>query len=180
MVDRDMNSKQTYLLILCSLFLLDCKEEANMSIPTRQPVPHEVLEELVLKEMHKGATIWVLNAGRAVNYEEEKIIKVYDLRLEFYDIGEGASSVLTADSGTVFMHERNMHAMGNVKVVTGEDVVLETDLLEWDNAKRLISTKSEIRITTEESVITGMGFESDPELKHMKVKHQFRAKKTSY
>lgn len=172
-----MSSKQIYLLILCSLFLINCKKEENRTIPTRQPLPHEVLEELILKEMHKGSTIWILNAGKAVNYEEEKVIKVYDIELEFYDSGEDVSSVLTADSGVVFTSNKDMRAMGNVKVVTRENTVLETDLLKWDNAKRLISTKNEIRIRTKESVITGIGFESDPELKHIKVKRQFRAEK---
>lgn len=160
-----------------TLFAVNCKEEKCKSIPTRKPLPHQVLEELVLKEMHKGSIVWILNAGRAVNYEEEGVIKVYDIVLEFYDADGTVSSVLTADSGAVFTTNKDMRAMGRVKVVTREDRALETDLLEWSNEKRLISTESEIRITTKESIITGVGFESDPELKRLKVKHQFHAQK---
>lgn len=176
-IDGGMISKSICLLTLFSLLLVNCKREESRAIPTREPFPHEVLEELILKEMHKGSTMWVLNAGKAVNYEEEQVIKVYDIELEFYD-DEIVSSVLTADSGAVFMSNKDMRALGNVKVVTREDAFLETDELEWSNVKRLISTETEIRITTQESVITGIGFESDPELKHIKVKREFRAHKT--
>lgn len=176
-IDGGMGSKSTCLLILCALSLVSCKKEERRTIPTRQPLPDEVLEEVVLKEIDKGSVVWILNAEKASNYEEEGVIKVYDIRLEFYDADETISSVLEADSGAVFVSNKDMRAMGDVKVVTGGEAVLETDLLEWDNAKRLISTESKIRITTKESLVTGTGFESDPELKHMKIRRQFRAEK---
>ncbi len=172
-----MSHRKIYLVILCPFFLIHCTERQSKAVPTRDPLPHEVLEELVLKERDKGSTIWVLNADKAVNYEDEQVIKVYDIELEFYDAGEVISSVLTADSGVVFTTSKDMHALGNVKVVTRENAELETDLLKWNNSERLIRTESEIRITTDESVITGIGFESDPDLKHMKIKRQFRAEK---
>jgi len=176
-VSLSLVSQFMCLLILCSFLLLSCRREESRTIPTRQPFPHEVLEEVVLKEMDKGSVVWILKADKAANYEEEGVIKVYDIHLEFYD-QENVSSVLTADSGAVFGSNKSMRAMGTVKVITREDAVLETDVLEWDNAKRLITTESTIRITTDETAITGAGFESDPELKRIKVKRQFRAERT--
>jgi LPS export ABC transporter protein LptC len=176
-VSAGSTSKLVSLLILCSLLLAGCTREENGTIPTRQPLPHEILEEVVLKEMDKGSVVWILHAGKAANYEEEGVIKVYDVHLEFYDDEENVSSVLTADSGAVFSSNKSMRAMGTVKVVTQEDALLETDMLEWDNAERLIMTEATIRITTNETVITGAGLESDPELKRIKVKRQFRAER---
>jgi LPS export ABC transporter protein LptC len=166
------------LLTLCALTCLSCEEEESRTIPTRQPLPQEVLEDVLLKEIHKGRVVWVLSAARALNYEEEKVIKVYDIHLEFYDADQCVSSVLTADSGVVFASNKDMQAAGNVKIVAPENAILHTDLLQWDNRERLISTEHEVRIETTESTITGVGFESDPELKHMKIREQFRARKT--
>lgn len=166
------------LLILCVFTCLSCEEEESRTIPTRQPLPQEVLEDVLLKEIHKGRVVWVLNAARALNYEEEKVIKVYEIHLEFYDADQCVSSVLTADSGVVFASNKDMQATGNVKIVAPENAILHTDLLQWDNRERLISTEHEVRIETTESTITGVGFESDPELKHMKIREQFRARKT--
>ena len=177
-LQRTLCRRLASLLILCALALLSCEEEQSRTVPARQPLPQEVLEDVLLKEIHKGRVIWVLNAAKALNYEEEKIIKVYEINLEFYDTDEQVSSVLTADSGVVFASDKDMRAMGNVKVVAPDEVVLHTDVLEWDNVNRLIHTENQIRVETKESTITGVGFQSDPELKHMKVREQFRARKT--
>lgn len=159
------------------MLIVGCQKGTEKTIPTREPFAHEIVEELILRERHRGSTGWVLTAEKAINYEAEGVVKVYEIELKFFDGGEEVSSVLTADSGAVFTSSNDMQAMGRVQVVTREDATLKTDMLEWDNEKRLITTQSPIRIETEESVITGVGLESDPDLKHLKVKEEFEARK---
>ena len=176
MTDGGIIHKVICVTMLFSFLSIGCRREEGKAIPTRDPLPQEVLEELTLKEMDKGRVVWILNAKKAINYEEEGVIKVYEIHLEFFDTTGVLSSTLRADSGAVFS-DNDMRAMGSVEVVTRDESVLETDLLEWSNERKLISTDREIRISTRESVITGIGFESDPELKHTKVKRHFYARK---
>jgi LPS export ABC transporter protein LptC len=169
-------SHEPILLLSSLLLLLGCEGKEEKSIPTREPFAQEIVEELTLRERHKGETVWILTAEKAINYEAEGVVKVYSLELRFFD-EEEVSSVLTADSGAVFTSSNDMQAMGQVRVVNRQDATLRTDMLEWDNERRLITTEEAIEIETEESVITGIGLESDPDLKHLKVKEGFRARK---
>jgi LPS export ABC transporter protein LptC len=172
-----MVNRHSVVVLFCLILCVGCQKGSEKAIPTREPFAHEIVEELTLRERHKGTTGWVLTAEKAINYEAEGVVKVYEIRLEFFDGDEQISSVLTADSGAVFTSSNDMQAMGHVRVETRQDAILTTDFLEWDNETRLIKTDNPIRIEMEESVITGVGLQSDPDLEHMKVKETFEARK---
>jgi LPS export ABC transporter protein LptC len=71
-------------------------------------------------------------------------------------------SLLTADSAVVDEKTKNMTAFGHVVVVSDSSQSrLETEVLNWDNARQKVYSKEFVRITSPLESVTGVGFESD-------------------
>ncbi len=71
-------------------------------------------------------------------------------------------SLLTADSAVVDDKTKNMTAYGHVTVVSDSSQSrLETEVLNWDNARQKVNSKEFVRITSPLETVTGYGFESD-------------------
>lgn len=162
-------SRTIVFVLMLSLFA--CKEEVKESEPTtNEVIPTQTVEDFVLKETHGDKKLWLLRAEKALSYEERHTIWIYDVNLNFFDENGLISSTLTSDSGMVFTQINNMRALGNVVVVSKEGNRLETETLDWLNTERKIYTKDPVKVIQEKSVMTGIGLESDPNLKHIKIK----------
>lgn len=139
------------------------------------PVPDHVIEGFVLVETVSGERRWVLAAERAISYEEKDEIYTFDITVDFYDEEGAHYSQLTAERGTYDSVTSDMEAIGDVVVTSDEGAVLETDRLRWNNREEAITSDGPVRITKEDVVLTGRGFESDPSLEHITIKEEFRA-----
>ncbi|HRP01732.1 MAG TPA: LPS export ABC transporter periplasmic protein LptC [Candidatus Kapabacteria bacterium] len=79
-------------------------------------------------------------------------------------------SILTSDSARIDDLSKDMIAMGNVVVISdSNNVRLETEVLNWDNSKQKIFSKEFVKINTKNELITGYGFESNPDLSNYKI-----------
>lgn len=78
----------------------------------------------------------------------------------FEDAGE-KDSYLRADYAIQHLDDKLIEAKGNVLLQNIEGDKLETEYLIWDEVKELIYTEEFVKITKEEQVIMGEGFESD-------------------
>lgn len=71
-------------------------------------------------------------------------------------------SILSADSAVVDDKTKNMTAYGHVTVISDSSQSrLETEVLNWDNARQKVYSKEFVRITSPLESVTGYGFESD-------------------
>jgi LPS export ABC transporter protein LptC len=66
-------------------------------------------------------------------------------------------------------------ATGHVVVVTVEGNRLETEELYWDRKNAKVSSDVFVRLTRGEDVITGIGFESDPNLERYEIRKNVQA-----
>lgn len=137
------------------------------------PVSKEGAEQFVLVDTKGDKKNWVLSAERANNFNDS--IKINDVTVEFYDSKGEYNSTLTSDSGVVYSISGNMSAIGNVRVVSKDSTILKTDYLDWNNKRRKIITEDFVEITKKNSIITGKGMESDPNLEHIEIKENFNA-----
>lgn len=79
-------------------------------------------------------------------------------------------SNLISDSARIDDISRDMIAMGNVIVVSDSSgVKLETEILEWSNKRQKVYSNEFVKITTKNELITGYGFESNPDLSNYKI-----------
>jgi LPS export ABC transporter protein LptC len=137
------------------------------------PVSREGAEEFVLVDTRGDKKNWVLKADRALNFDDS--ITLYEVTVEFYDIEGIRNSILTSDSGVVYSGSGDMSARGHVVVVSRDTTVLKTSYLDWNNKRQKIMTEDAVEITKKNSLITGLGMESDPNLEHIEIKKDFNA-----
>lgn len=152
--------------------LCGCREMEESSIEDRHR-PTQVAESFTLTETISGERVWCLKADKALSYEDENLIKVYGVTIEFYKEG-GHYSTLTSEEGIYYTLTADMEAFGEV-VVESEEGRLETETLNWVAREEKIRTDDYVRITKGETVITGRGLESDPSLESVKIEKEFQA-----
>ncbi len=117
-----------------------------------------------------GTPLWELFAKEA--REVERYTKIYGIKLIFYSKEGEPVSTLYADSGKVKREKGDLSALGNV-VVRREGWTLKTRSLNWNNRKKKIWTRDEFVYEGKEGKVTGKGFESDPDLKHIVIKEKY-------
>jgi LPS export ABC transporter protein LptC len=138
-------------------------------------IPAQTFRNLELRETTEGKLEWVLRARTAWQSSPGSPTQLESLRVDFYQQGDEIRSVLTADSGRVDSREGNLEATGNVVVVTPDGNRLETEQLSWDRRDARVTSEVGVRLVHGSDVLTGVGFESDPNLEHFELFKEVRA-----
>ncbi|MGQ9706574.1 MAG: LPS export ABC transporter periplasmic protein LptC [bacterium] len=160
--------KLILLMIALFQFQLHCNKETEESpIKIDSRTPDQKIEDFTLTETYKGNEEWRLVADCADVYEQMKVAKAVNITIEFYEKGK-RSSILTADWGTIDLGSNDMVAYNNVIVISSDGTKLETSKLRWDAFDAHIRSDEKVRFTKNESIIYGVGFESDPNLENFK------------
>lgn len=159
---------------LLIVFPSACREKEDTGFEGDRK-PTQIAEGFVLTETLSGEKAWTLRAEKAVVYQDEDLIRIYGVTLDFYQKGGVHYSTLTSDEGVVHTSTNDMEAFGNV-VVVSEGGRLETPRLRWVAERGKIVTEDRVRIIKGETVITGKGLESDPSLQRVKIAEEFQAR----
>ena len=122
-----------------------------------------------------GKKSWTLWASYAAMYNDQSLVDARTVRIEFFDSKGVRFSTLLADQGVVDQRTNNLEARGNVRITTESGVKMETDSLRWLDGTRKIVSDAFVRVTRKRDVVTGYGFESDPNLEHFHIKSEVRA-----
>lgn len=93
------------------------------------------------------------------------------MRVDYYDGDTVPRGSVTAKYGKYTNKDDTWQLRDSVVVVNENNEKLETELLYWDRKKDLIYTDRFVKITTEKSILQGIGFESDSHLNHRKIKN---------
>lgn len=120
--------------------------------------------QLALQKIHQtatrgGITEWSLDADSARYLDESKQLLLENLAVEFF-MDDGTRMLLTADRGTLQTDTNNIAVRENVHV-TKEDMALRTEALDYDHQKRLLTSQTDVRITSSGSEITAETFSYD-------------------
>ena len=94
---------------------------------------------------------------------EKKLIEFPEgFKIQFYDSLITVKSSITANYGISYEQKKRMEASKNVIVVNKiKNEILNTEHLIWDQSKKTIFSNVAVKITTNDEVIYGDGFESD-------------------
>ena len=133
-----------------------------------------VMTDLRLVDSSLGQPKFILEADEAVQHGDDRVVELTNMRITFFSADGTTSSVLTAREGEVDRKTRQLIARQNVRVVTPEQYSLETEVLEWDNARQKILSDAAVRITEGRNVTTGVGLVSTPDLEHFEIKRDVR------
>jgi len=157
------------LLVGCSSRSAPAPKASNLQMPDQEA------RDFTLTETSEGTKNWTLWASYAAMYNAKNLVDAKTISIEFFDSKGKRYSKLVADQGLVDQRTNNLAAIGHVSIVTETGVRMETDSLRWINKTEKIVSESFVKVTRNQDVVTGYGFESDPNLDHFHLKHEVRA-----
>ena len=166
---------------LCALaigLITGCGAERPSQISaSSEDLPDQEVSDFVLTETDQGAPQWTLYARHAATYNATHVIKARDIRVDFFDAKGARSSELVAREGEINQRSRDMTARGNVVLETTEGTRMSTEVMRFDNRRQkiVVPDDQKVRVARAGDVLTGFGFESDPELRHFEFKRSVEA-----
>ena len=137
-------------------------------------LPEQEVMEFSLTETVGGDKSWTLLAERAEVFDSKGFSKVFGVKILFYGPEGDVSSVLTSRRGRISEGSKDLQAFGDVLLESSEGVTLRTETLRWDNANSRIWSSEFVTVTSGNEVLTGYGFDSDPDLKNVEVHSQVK------
>lgn len=155
-----------------------CGEEPREEAPGARTAgePTQVVARMTLRESDAGRLRWVLDADSALAFGQGAPTRLYGMRVDFYNAaGDSIRSTLTAREGEIGDKQADLVARGQVVVRTASGHTLETEELRWDRAGGKVVSNRFVRLTKGSSVLTGIGIESDPELRSYRILSEIEA-----
>ena len=145
------------------------------SVPDTGELPDQEVSDFEATETDQGAPQWKMYARSAATYRARNTVVARGVRIDFFDEKGERASTLTAREGEMNDLSHDMIARGDVVIQTTEGTRMTTDQLRFLNKMQRIQTDSFVRVDRRGDVLTGWGFESDPQLKDFQFKRQVRA-----
>jgi LPS export ABC transporter protein LptC len=87
------------------------------------------------------------------------------LYVDFFDRDKNPSGSISAKYARYIEHSNLWELKDSVVVINENQEKLETESLFWDETKDLIYTAQPIKLTSDDQIIMGTGFESDSHLR---------------
>jgi LPS export ABC transporter protein LptC len=166
------------VMVLLALASAGCGVQRS-SAPAQETgeLPDQEVSDFVLTETDEGRPQWKLFARYAATYNVRNVIEARSIRVDFFDEDGEETSELTAREGEIRLQSRDMTARGNVVLQTREGTRMSTELIQFLNREqRIVSPVDQmVRVERGGDVLTGYGFESDPDLQHFEFKRQVEA-----
>ena len=145
------------------------------SVPDTGELPDQEVSDFEATETDQGAPQWKMYARSAATYRARNTVIARGVRIDFFDEKGKRASTLTAREGEMNDLSHDMIARGDVVIQTTEGTRMTTDQLRFLNKMQRIQTESFVRVDRRGDVLTGWGFESDPQLKDFQFKRQVKA-----
>lgn len=167
------------LLACCLLGLVAGCGRQNRVAPAQSGVelPDQEVSDFALTETDEGKPQWKLYARYAATYNARNVVVARSIRVDFFDEKGTKSSELTAREGEIQQQTRDMTARGNVVLQTTEGTRMSTEELHFLNKRQKVVSPDDqmVRVERNGDVLTGYGFESDPDLRHYEFKSKVQA-----
>jgi len=170
--------RATLFGLLVALLAAGCSQKRSVSpAATTGELPDQEVTDFAITETDAGQQEWKLYARDAATYSARNMIIAHQVRIDFYDDKGQQSSELVANQGEINQRTRNMTARGNVVLQTTEGTRLSSQELRFLNREQKIVVPDDqlVRVQRGGDVLTGYGFESDPNLTHFEFKRRVQA-----
>jgi len=163
-------------LALAASLVLGCGENHTVGMSGKTgELPDQEVQDFSLSETNSGALEWKLFAQYAAMYDVRNVITARGVRVDFYDDKGLQTSQLTAREGEINQLTRDMTARGNVVLQSSDGTRMSTQVMHFLNREQKIVSDDLVRVERAGDVLTGVGFESDPALKHFKFRSKVQA-----
>jgi LPS export ABC transporter protein LptC len=164
------------ILLLSGMALAGCERAAQVDPGSSSgELPDQEVSDFAVTETDEGRVQWKMFARSAAIYSARNQIVAHGVRVDFYGEDGKRSSTLTAREGEMHQTQRDMLARGNVVLQTEEGTRMSTETLRFLNRTQKIVSDDFVRVERGGDVLTGYGFESDPNLQHFEFKRKVQA-----
>jgi len=133
--------------------------------------PTQVLKDFEMTDSKDSVRTMTLRSIEGRIYEAQNVADVDQPFVLFYTQGV-VSSRIKAPVGRVQMDTHEVEMWGGVTVVSSDSSTLTTERLRYDPKKRKIFSKDAVHLEKTDSITDGIGLETDPELKSVKIGRQ--------
>jgi len=152
--------------------LLACGPNLSNPPRTSPEVPTQEIEDFSFTETRLGLARWMLHAKSLSDYRSKEQVLVGGVHVDFF-VPEADSlaktSTLRADSGEFRRSTQDMRVWGHVVIDNREGTRLFTGWLRWTQRTELISTQDTVLVRRGDHTMRGVGLESDPELRDVRI-----------
>jgi len=156
--------------------LAGCGEKRSLGpASTSGVLPDQEVSDFVLTETDQGVPQWTLYAQYAATYSTRNTITARGIRVDFFSDKGVKNSTLTAREGDINQLSRDMTASGDVILQSQDGTRMSTQHLQFLNRSQRIRTDDFVRVERAGDVLTGVGFDSDPQLKHFEFRSRVNA-----
>ena len=154
------------LVALAGLMIPGCVQEkvrpAVKADIISKEIPAQESWKPIITITDSGNTKAVIHSGHLVVLSQaQETILDEGLQVDFYNRMQIISTTLTSKRGKVDDRTKNLYAYENVVAKNDSGVVLQTEVLVWNNNTEKITTDKFVTITTPTEKLQGYGFESD-------------------
>ena len=147
----------TMLAIVGGFFLLDRTSVVKqVRQPSETEQPDMRVQNLHLIEQAEAGDEWKLWAHEAEFYDAKQSVVVHRLQAQLF-AKEAQPVRVIADTGRIDRTTGNMTIQGNVQLQYLEGYTVETDVLYWDAASRVLQTDAAVQIRSALVHIVGTG-----------------------
>ena len=157
-------------LILASLFITcGSRGESDNSDFTEELIENEIWNPLIILSREESRVV-AAKAEKLYQSSNELALLVGNVEVDFFSEEGDHISILYSDSAQINEQSNNLHANGNVFVVSDSGYTLTTSKILWDNRYRMIIAEDSVMFTTTEGdTMYGVGFESDIDLDQWRI-----------
>jgi LPS export ABC transporter protein LptC len=164
-----------FIPMLVALFFISCHSsdiEQIKAFSHPPGAPEVVADNLQLLYSDSAVIRFRLECPKLMVYEDEE--EPYNefpqgFKIIQFDKNKKIISSITASYGKYWEKKELWEAKQNVVAVTEQGDSLKTELLYWDEKKKMIYSDQFVKIIQKEQIITGVGFESDLQMKKWKI-----------
>ena len=163
-----------YVIVFFSLVFISCENNIDL-IPKSDllTLPSLSVKDFETVYTDSGRLKLILSAPLMEEYSNNAT-PYYEfmsgIKVVFYDGRKDPSGSVTAKYAKYTKSSSLWELRDSVVVVNEGNDKLETEILYWDEIKNLIYSDRFVKITNEDQIVMGTGFESDPRLSKRKIK----------
>ena len=158
---------------LISLFFFSCSSPdfSNLDIEGVNDFDNNEISNPRIIITRENVPLVKATSKKLIKNEKANAILRWSVVANFFNEEGIQISQLTSDSAHIDHRTNNLHAYGNVKVVSDDSVKLFSHSILWDNHYKLITSHDSVMFTSSSNdTMYGIGFESDMDLTEWKIK----------
>jgi LPS export ABC transporter protein LptC len=165
------------ILLLLAIAFFSCapnKPEEIQALASGAEYPSLTVQDLTTVITDSGKLKYRFVTPRMLQFdqkEEPTIEFPSGLHLFVFDDNQQVDAQIKCKKAIFYKNEELWELRNDVEAVNVKGDVLNTELLYWDQKKKIIHSNEFVKITRENQISTGYGLESDDRLVNFKIKN---------